>query len=230
MTDLTTTIAPKSDQLNADDLIGGPRTIRITKVALTSAPDQPVAIHFEGDNGKPYLACKSMRRVLVQVWGGDGNAYIGRSLTIYRDPEVVFGGMKVGGIRISHMSHLERPVTMALTASKASRKPFTVQPLKVADRAAPPPSTTTREAAGEATQPAAGGADITQPDDDFDALDWAASFTRGLAQIETGFEVEQAWKAAKANGYVVKLKAVSEAMAKQLAAAVNERFAALAGG
>jgi len=79
-----------------------------------------------------------MRRVLVNLWGPDGAAYIGRSLTIYRDEQVVFGGVEVGGIRISHMSHLQRETTMALTATKAKRKPFTVRPLIVEKPAAPP--------------------------------------------------------------------------------------------
>ena len=129
MTDLRLTIAPKSDQINADDLLAGPRTIRVTKVSLCTEPDQPVAINFESDGGKPYKPCKSMRRVLVNVWGPDGNAYTGRSMTLYRDDKVQFGGLAVGGIRISHVSHIDRDVTMALTATRANRKPFTVKPL-----------------------------------------------------------------------------------------------------
>jgi len=129
MTDLSQTIAPKSDQLNADDLIAGPRTITITKVSKSDTAEQPIKIHFDGDNGKPYLPCKSMRRVLVQVWGKDGATYAGRSMTLYRDESVKFGGAEVGGIRISHMSHIDKPVTMALTVTKANRKPFVVRPL-----------------------------------------------------------------------------------------------------
>jgi hypothetical protein len=72
-----------------------------------------------------------MRRVLVSVWGSDGNAYIGRSMTLYRDPDVMFGKEKVGGIRISHMSHIDRPVVMPLTVSRASRKSYTVKPLVI---------------------------------------------------------------------------------------------------
>lgn len=129
--DLRDTIAPKSDQMNADDLIGGPRTIRITRVSANpESPEQPVSIYFEGDNGKPYKPCKSMRRVLVQVWGPDASTFPGRAMTLYRDPGVQFGGLQVGGIRISHMSNIDKPMTMALTATKAARKPFTVQPLK----------------------------------------------------------------------------------------------------
>lgn len=135
--DLSTTIEPKSDQLNADDLITGPRTIRVTDVRLLDS-EQPVAIHFEGDNGKPFKPCKSMRRVLVQVWGGDGNQYRGREMTLFRDPTVKFGGADVGGIRISHMSHLDKAVTMALTVTRANRKPYRVLPLETTAAARDP--------------------------------------------------------------------------------------------
>jgi len=137
MTDLSLTISPKSEQLNADDLIGRTMTIKVAKVSLRGEPDQPIAINFEGDKGKPYLPCKSMRRVLVHVWGGDGNAYVGRRMSLYRDDKVQFGGAAVGGIRISHMSDIEAPVTMALTATRANRKPFTVKPLPPEDEPAP---------------------------------------------------------------------------------------------
>lgn len=129
MTDLSQTIAPKSDQLNADDLIGGPRTIKVTRVSPMREPDQPIAIFFEGDGGKPYKPGKSMRRVLVRVWGVDGAAYAGRRMTLYRDDSVMFGGVAVGGIRISHMSDISESVTLPLTVTRASRKPFTVRPL-----------------------------------------------------------------------------------------------------
>ena len=137
MIDLRKTVIPKSDQLNADDLLGQTRTIKVTKVSLLEAADQPIAIGYEGDGGKPYKPCKTMRRVMVNIWGPDGNAYVGRSMTLYRDEKVMFGGVATGGIRISHMSHIDAPVTMALTVTRANRKPFTVQPL-----AAPAPMLT----------------------------------------------------------------------------------------
>lgn len=136
MTSMLETITPKSDQLNADDLIAGQtKTVKITKVSILGG-DQPVALSYEGDNGKPYKPGKSMRRVLVNVWGSDGNAYIGRSMTLYRDDNVKFGGAEVGGIRISHMSDITEPMTMALTASRAIRKPFTVKPLAMSQKSA----------------------------------------------------------------------------------------------
>lgn len=129
MVDVSKTIQPKSDQLNSDDLIGGSITVKITNVTKSESPDQPIAISYEGDNGKPYKPCKSMRRVLVQVWGKDGTSYIGKSMTLYRDEKVMFGGVAVGGIRISHMSDIKEKITLALTATRANKKPFTVQPL-----------------------------------------------------------------------------------------------------
>lgn len=129
------TVAPKSDQLNADDLISGARTVRITRVVGTGNSDQPVAVGFEGDEGRPFKPCKSMRRVMIAAWGPDASLYEGRSMTLVRDPKVKFGGMEVGGIRISHMSHIERDLVMALTVTKAKREPYTVRVLKVAQPA-----------------------------------------------------------------------------------------------
>lgn len=129
MNDMRQTIVPKSDQLNADDLIAGPITITVTEVRIRGGQEQPVSIHYEGDNGKPYKSCKSMNRVLVAAWGADASQYAGRRMTLYRDPSVRWGGMEVGGIRISHLSDIDATMTMALTATKGSRKPFTVKPL-----------------------------------------------------------------------------------------------------
>jgi hypothetical protein len=131
MVDMLKTITPKSDQMNADDLIGANKTITVTGVTGNDSTEQPVSIHYEGDNGKPFKPCKTVRRILVNVWGKDAKDYVGRSMTLYRDEKVTFGGLNVGGIRISHMSHIDKPVTMVLTATRANKKPFTVQPLKV---------------------------------------------------------------------------------------------------
>mgnify|MGYP000709088492 CR=1 FL=1 len=129
MTDMQPTITPKSDQMNSDDLIAGPRTITIRDVKIAPGTEQPCAVFFNGDDGKPYLPCKSMRRVMVALWGPDAAVYSGRSMTLYRDPSVTWGGMEVGGIRISHMSHIDKTTVVVLTATKKARKPFTVAPL-----------------------------------------------------------------------------------------------------
>ncbi len=128
--DLSQTIAPKSDQLNADDLMAGPLTVTITRVSKGNA-EQPVNVELAEFPHRPFKPSKSMRRLLVAAWGKDSSAYEGRSLTLFRNPDVTFGGEKVGGIQISHMSHLEKPLTLALTMRRGKRAPYTVQPLTV---------------------------------------------------------------------------------------------------
>lgn len=129
MNDMRAVIIPKSDQMNADDLLSGSMTITVTEVSIRPGTEQPVSIHFVGDEGKPYKPCKSMARVMVHCWGPDANQYVGRSMTLYCDPKVMWGGMAVGGIRISHMTDIAGAQTMALTATKGTRKPFTIKPL-----------------------------------------------------------------------------------------------------
>lgn len=129
---LRDTIVPKSDQMNADDLIGAAKIITVTDV-VRGAKDQPVAIHYAGDDGRPYKPCKSMRRVLIYAWGDNGKAWIGRSMALFCDPSIKFGGVMVGGIRISHLSHIETTQRMQLTATRGKRAPFVVEPIKGLD-------------------------------------------------------------------------------------------------
>lgn len=138
-TDMSKVIVPRSDQLNTDDLISGPRTIRITKVTIASTNEQPVSVYFEGDNSKPWKPCKSMCRLLVAAWGPDASVYAGRSVTLFRDPTVLWAGLEVGGIRISHMSHIERDIMVALTVTRGKRAPFTVKVLREQKRESQPP-------------------------------------------------------------------------------------------
>lgn len=127
--DLAETIVPRSDQLNAEDLLSGPRTITITAVKR-GTDEQPVNIvTAEFGPGRPYKPSKTMRRVLVAAWGSDAQAYVGRRLVIYRDPEITFGKDKVGGIRISAMSDISTRLSVALTVTRGRRAPFIVEPL-----------------------------------------------------------------------------------------------------
>ncbi|MGO2959307.1 MAG: hypothetical protein ACTIDN_09760 [Acetobacter sp.] len=130
MVDLSKTIIAKSDQLNADDLLGGPITVTIEDVKQGSH-DQPIAVFYKGCKGKPWYPCKSMRRVLVAVWGNDGKGYAGKSCTLHRDPEVKFGGIKVGGIRITHMTGLDEDMALGLQVTRGSKKLYTVHPLRM---------------------------------------------------------------------------------------------------
>ncbi|KQH75562.1 hypothetical protein AO501_25125 [Mycobacterium gordonae] len=127
--DLAETIIPRSDQINSEDLLTGPRTITITAVKR-GTDEQPVDIvTAEFGPARPYKPSKTMRRVLVAAWGTDAQAYVGRRLVIYRDPEITFGKDKVGGIRISAMSDISARLSVALTVTRGRRAPFIVEPL-----------------------------------------------------------------------------------------------------
>jgi len=126
--DMTDSIAPRSDQINADDLLTGPRTFTIDKVEQGTS-EQPVNVHLVEFPGRPFKPSKTVRRLMVAAWGADTAAYTGRRMTLYRDPAVKFGGMDVGGIRVSHMSDIAKRITVALTVSRGKRAPYVVEPL-----------------------------------------------------------------------------------------------------
>lgn len=124
--DLNAAIKPKSDQLNADDLLTGSITVTIVDVRRGSK-EQPVIIDINGL--MPYKPCKSMIRVMVTAWGDQAKEWVGRSMTLYCDPNVKFGGVALGGIRISHLSDIGKTINMMLTSSRARKTEFIVQPL-----------------------------------------------------------------------------------------------------
>ncbi|UTN91534.1 hypothetical protein SEA_PERIWINKLE_80 [Gordonia phage Periwinkle] len=135
--DLSETIAPKSDQLNAEDLLTGPRIVTVTEVRRGSA-EQPVEIvTAEFGPGRPFKPSKTVRRILVAAWGAEASAYPGRRMMLYRDPEVRFGGSAVGGIRVSALSHIDKKLTVALTVTRGRRAPYVVEPLPVSFKPIP---------------------------------------------------------------------------------------------
>ena len=127
--DMSESIKPKSDQLNADDLLTGPQVFTITEVTAGTV-EQPFHFHLEGNDGRPWKPCKSMRRVIVKAWGADTKAYAGRSLQLFCDPSVKWGGQEVGGIRIAAMSDISAPVKLNLTSTRGKRAVYRVEVLQ----------------------------------------------------------------------------------------------------
>jgi hypothetical protein len=129
--DLTESIAPRSDQVNADDLVGGPITYTIREVIQGKA-EQPFDFMLV-ETDRAYRPSKTMRRLIVAAWGADAKVYAGRRLTLYREPSIKFGGATVGGIRISHMSHISGRVSEKFQTTRGKRETFTVDPLPELD-------------------------------------------------------------------------------------------------
>ena len=145
--DISDTLAPTSDQLDAVDLLSGPRTFVIERVTK-GTDEQPVNLWL-ADFPRPWRPGKSMRRVLVSAWGADASAYVGRKVRLFCDPEVRFGGAAVGGTRIAALSHIDKPKQVPLLVSRGKSAIFVVTPL--ADEPARP----AQEPAQATTEPAA---------------------------------------------------------------------------
>jgi hypothetical protein len=128
--DLTQTIIAKSDQINAEDLLGGPQTFTVTDVRMGDS-EQPVCIVLaELPKGRTFKPSKTVLRILVMAWGADSDAWPkGARMTLYRDESVKWAGQAVGGIRVSHLSHIDDKLKVALAESKGKKVLHTVQPL-----------------------------------------------------------------------------------------------------
>lgn len=125
--DITDTLAPKSDQLDAVDLLGGPQTFTITNVSKGNA-EQPVNVHL-AEFPRVWRPGKSMRRVLAACWGTDASQWVGRRVTLYCDESVTFGNDVTGGTRISHLSHIERQKKIPLLVKRGKSATYIVEPL-----------------------------------------------------------------------------------------------------
>ena len=134
--DISESLAANSAQQNYDEFLAGPKTVTVSEVKKGTT-EQPVEVHLAEFPGKPFKPAKSVRRVLAAAWGTDASQWAGRRLTIYGDPDVRYAGKAVGGLRVSHVSHIDKPVTVALTVTRGKREPFTVQPLPDAAPYAP---------------------------------------------------------------------------------------------
>lgn len=204
--DMTRVIEPKSDQINADDFMAGPKTFRIKGVSITPGSEQPVSIALE--DSKPWKPCKSMNRLLVAAWGSDAKEYAGRSVTLYRDPKVKWGGMEVGGIRVSHLSHIERDMIVALTMTKGKRAPYTVKPLK----AEPVPLKVVEKPAAT---------------DGFDLAEFEATVNLAMTNFEDAETLATWWEEQKP--YRLQARDADKSRAGQIATRVNEQIEKLKG-
>lgn len=125
------TAEPRSDQLNADDLIGRTLTVTIAGVR-TGTAEQKYDIDLHEVEGRAWRPPLTILRLLLAAWGDDASDWIGRRVTLYRDETVRFGPDAVGGIRVSHMSHLPdgKPLEVRLTTKRGKRAPVRVLPLE----------------------------------------------------------------------------------------------------
>lgn len=128
--DITDALAPNSDQLDAIELVN-PRTFTIDAGSgLGQREGKTVAEIRLVDFPRVWRPSKGMLDVLAACWGTDAKAWVGHRVTVYNDPDVMFGRDKVGGVRISHLSHIDAARSVKIRASGAGRtQMWKVQPL-----------------------------------------------------------------------------------------------------
>lgn len=136
--DLANAIIAKSDQLNADDLIAGPRTFTVAEVRQGDA-DQPVSIFLrEWPGNRPFKPSKTVMRILVHAWGEESDDWPPNPrMTLFRDEKVKWAGQPVGGIRVSALSHIPGQLKIALQESKGKKTLHVVDPLPEAPKPHP---------------------------------------------------------------------------------------------
>lgn len=137
------TAESRSDQWNADDFLSGPRTFTIAG-ARKGAAEQPYDIVFEGEE-KVWRPPVTVRKILTTAWGDESDEWVGRRVRLYHDPTVRNPGGGMGGIRMSHMSHITKRIEKAVIVSRGKRGMVSVEPLQGAtvtptDTSAPTPA------------------------------------------------------------------------------------------
>lgn len=128
MTDIGDTLTPKSNQLDAVDLLDGPRIFTITECTTRSTEEQPTTIKL-AEFPRPWKPGKNQRRVLAFCWGGKGSLYAGRRVELYCDTNVLYAGEKVGGIRIRALSHIDGPLDAPIIKTRGQGGTWHVEPL-----------------------------------------------------------------------------------------------------
>jgi hypothetical protein len=123
--DISKALVAKSDQLNASDLTGAPIVATIAAVRRGDAV-KPVIIDLVGMDGRPWKPSKGMLRVIAHAWGTESDAWVGRSVKLVNNPEVIYAGEPVGGVEVVAMSHIDKPFTVPVRVSQKKVKQHAV--------------------------------------------------------------------------------------------------------
>lgn len=126
-------IKKNTDQLNYEDFLGGiSRIVTITGVERGRKEAQ-YDIAIEGDD-RYWRPPATVLKLLVLAYGDNAEDWVGKSASLYGDPEVKApGGKKVGGIRVSHLSHIDKPISASLSVTRGQTGMFTIDPLSRRD-------------------------------------------------------------------------------------------------
>ena len=152
--DMQACAAAKSDQIDADNLIGG-ITMDVTIKAVQRGPsnEQPLQLVLE-ETDKFYRPSKTYRRALIGCFGDEPAGWVGKRLRLIRNPDTMFGGVKVGGVEVSHAS-IEAPMVFMLQAKRGKKSAVSIDVMPPIQKPTPMPAKVKEAAA--APKPHANG-------------------------------------------------------------------------
>lgn len=123
----------KSDRLNYEDFIMGSQDFTIAKLGRKTENGQSrLLIFFEGREDTPFWASKGMVKCLSspEGWGeSQFSEWIGRRMRLFGEPSIMYAGKELGGVRISHISHINQAYSTKITERRGVRIDYVISPL-----------------------------------------------------------------------------------------------------
>jgi hypothetical protein len=73
--------------------------LNVTKEAVGEMLEEKFALHFNG-GFKPLLMNRTNIRIINSLYGPNTAGWIGKTVNVYNDPTVSYGGRVTGGVRV----------------------------------------------------------------------------------------------------------------------------------
>lgn len=106
-------VAAGGNYIKADDVKAGPQKFEIKGIEAAETPDGKPALQLVMEGGKKLTLNKTNGRILQGHFGDDTDGWIAKKVVVSHDPDVMYAGRRVGGIRV-------RPVVAKVAAPAAA--------------------------------------------------------------------------------------------------------------
>lgn len=135
----------KGEYISAAELGDRRPTFTIAKITISRVEDEkkkkdvdkPVMWFKEIDRG--WMYCKTTGHCCSAMFGEDDDAWVGKRITLYADPEVRFGSEQVGGIRIAGSPDIAKPMTVRIKFPKKKAYELQLVPTRPPQQQPNPP-------------------------------------------------------------------------------------------
>lgn len=99
----------QSNYLKKEDILTPTRLtidrIEAEMIAADDGKEKKAVAHWRGSNLKPMIVNKGNWITLSDAYGDESDGWVGHQVEVYVDPSVMFGGKRVGGLRLRIPSH-----------------------------------------------------------------------------------------------------------------------------